>query len=414
MTCRSLTNLATACLSLMAAACLNDSPVSPTSSGVRLSLNAQIEEAGQAVLRRVRIRIFYYQVSQMQVDLPSSPGEVTVEGGTTTSHDIAVQIGPCLRDPDRVRGDGDGCYFIIELALLDDEGQVISEDAQEAYADGSEETLVTEPFFLGAQREMIVIEDSNILDDRALQNQGNVNLTYNLALFAGSGPRAASNVVQLDCGRAGQGVEDNSEFCTFDLKSFRAAVTTVGMTVRQTASTAGTLTNIAGDVKVLILVTPCQDFTLNEVNTIREFAAQGGRVVLLGEWTEIFGPCRDIENRLLMNMGSSLRSIDAALECDGQTGAVKEPAIRSHQITEGVASVTAFCAAELELGTADQPILLDRNNTRVFAAATPISTSPLASPLAQASHDAVPAPPVHKSTGATRSGPAAVSAGVLR
>ncbi len=398
-----------ATLSLIA--CLNDTPVAPDDSGVRLVLAALIPEAGQGVMLRVQIRVFYERLgSGAEINLPSSPDEVSVEGGSTTMHPVSVQIAACFADPLRELAQQGLCNLHIQLTLLDSDGGILSQDSQEVTTSAAQGSIEAPPFVLGAQR-IVVIDDSNILDNRAMGTAGNIRLAQNLATFTPVGARSGATFVQMDCGRPGQTVTDNSDFCTFDLSTLRNTMIAAGAGVRQTASASGTLTSIAADVKVLMLMTPCQNFTTVEVNAIKQFAAQGGRVIIIGEWTDFYGTCRLVENQLLQNLGATLRSADNNLECDGQIGSIPAAAIRTHQITSGVSSLTALCASELQLGATDQSLILDRTNSRVLAATTAISTTPIAAGADGAPGDVLlsrtaevsgVAPPV----GASRQGPA--------
>jgi hypothetical protein len=407
---RNLSNFFLAAGSLATVACLNDTPLAPAPGAVRLSLAASIhDQAGQTDEYRVAIRVFYLRENQQAVTLPSSPAEVRVPAGTTTSRDISVQSGSCLADTFRTGGEEGGCLLIIELRLLDESGGVISSHAQELFVDAGSGVVTPPPFVLTGPQRMLVIEDSNMFDNRAMNSAGNLQFARNLVNFFSPLPRGAATVLQLDCGRPGLGVADNSDYCNLDMSTFRTTVTNAGYLVRQTSSSSGSLTVIPADVKVLMLVTPCQDFTAAEVNAIRQFVAQGGRAILVGEWTDFLGDCRAVENQLLQNLGSSLVSVDGALECDGQVASITATAIRSHQITTQVNALTSFCSAELLPGAGDDGIIYDRTNTRVLAALTTVSTTALpnsSSSVALAASNRDASPPA-KAGNSSRSGPPA-------
>ena len=356
--------LAIFALSLSANACLDDTPVAPKTRDVRLGLRAQI--IGQAAFYRIEITVSYLLEQGGLVQLPSAPAEVIVQPATTTSHDVSVEIGACLRDPLRQQREEGGCILNIELRLLDESGTVLSEDSQEVFATGSEGSIEAPPFVLSSTQLIVVIDDSNIFDNRALNTAGNVALALNLAIMPTGGVRGSETVVQLDCGRAGQGVGDNSEFCTFDMSNFKQVMQAAGLTVRQTASTSGSLSSVPGDVRMLILLTPCQAYTATEVNAISSFISEGGRLVLLGDWTDHYGLCRSVENGLLQNLGAATRSVNGAHECDQTTQSVQSGSIRNHLLMTGVQSLTVFCASSLQLGSSDVPLFSDRTNAFVI------------------------------------------------
>ena len=135
------------CLSLTATTCLNDNPAGPGSAPLKLSIAAQI--SGQAENEwRVGIRVFYTRTTEAEVNLPVSPPEVFVERGVSTTRDVSVQIGSCLSDTERTNLERGGCTFIVELSLLDESGEVVTQDSKEVHAPAAGQTVSAPPFNL--------------------------------------------------------------------------------------------------------------------------------------------------------------------------------------------------------------------------------------------------------------------------
>ncbi len=143
--------------------CLNDSPVAPNASSVRLRLNAVIakNEVAAAADRIVGVRVFYRSVvggdAIAEVDLPSDPQQISAPSGTTTQHEITVQITPCLADPDRVGTPG--CHFSVQLTLLDTDGGTLSTQTQDVDASSPGET-VTVPKMTLQQAEIALSQNA--------------------------------------------------------------------------------------------------------------------------------------------------------------------------------------------------------------------------------------------------------------
>ncbi len=148
--------LALVCLSMLATTCLNDTPSGPGSAALRLSIAAQI--SGQAANEwRVGIRVFYTRTTDEEVDLRVSPDEVFVERGTSTTREVSVQIGECLEDPLRNIPEQGGCTLFVELKLLDEFDEVLTQDLQQVHADAAGQTLdapafnLAKPFMIFSQ-----------------------------------------------------------------------------------------------------------------------------------------------------------------------------------------------------------------------------------------------------------------------
>lgn len=139
---RATSALAIVSLALLTA-CLADAVDAPGADRTpvaRLSLDARVASLGTtggvADDRTVDVRAFYRRLAsdregQDERTLPSSPATFTVAPGTTTEHEIIVQVAQCLGDPQRVGAAEGGCRIGIELRLLDAGGSTLATETTE-------------------------------------------------------------------------------------------------------------------------------------------------------------------------------------------------------------------------------------------------------------------------------------------
>jgi hypothetical protein len=155
-------------------------------------------------------------------------------------------------------------------------------------------------------------------------------------------------------------------------------VTSAGMTMVDDFT--ATLDSIPAGVKVLFLWTPTVVFSRNEVNLMKQFSAQGGRVVFVGEHASYYGSGIPIENQFLLDMGAQMTNIGQQVDCGYVVQA--DTVLRQHQITNGMTGVAMGCASVLVPGPNDFPLWYDMTNTQVLAAVAKVSTTPLPAPPA--------------------------------
>jgi uncharacterized protein YjdB len=117
-------------IALAMSGCLDDTPVAARSPSVRATLNANVATAMAG--GTVRIRVGYRTSRSPLIPLPSSPQQVTLAAGTTVVVPVTVDIGPCLKDPERPVSQVRGCQLTIELTLTDEQGNIIDSQTREA------------------------------------------------------------------------------------------------------------------------------------------------------------------------------------------------------------------------------------------------------------------------------------------
>lgn len=215
--------------------------------------------------------------------------------------------------------------------------------------------------------DVVVINDINVFDDVAFQTPGNMTLVNNLLTYTAPGPRATQRDVWFDCGHGSIGGPSSplGELCGSVWAEFHVQVSAIGYNAIDVFTAQGGLVNIPASVKVIILATPCESYTINEVNALRQFAAEGGRVLLVGEHSGIYQQCIPIENQLLSDLGALLTNFGNVLDC-GVGFVIPPSSIRPHQITTGVTSLTVACASEIRLGPSDLPLFYDTSGSHLI------------------------------------------------
>ena len=221
-------------------------------------------------------------------------------------------------------------------------------------------------------RDIVVFNDLNVFDDTRMRDPNNVRLVQNLVNFTVEAVRNAGTVVQLECGR------QQFAWCNDPgnpLTIFKQTIQQAGFAIRQTASAPGSLTSIASDVKVLILYLPCQPFSVSEVNALKVFASEGGRLMYVGENTAAYLDCFGVENQLLKDLGAVMTNTGSAVDC-GQV-VLTATSLRPHQITTGLTGLTIACSSVITLGPSDFALYLDSKNESVLSGVARIDVTPL-------------------------------------
>ncbi len=110
-------------------------------------------------------------------------------------------------------------------------------------------------------------------------------------------------------------------------------------------------------MKVLFLLTPSVTYSRTEVNILKAFAGEGGRIVFIGENPGYYGNGIQVENQLLVDLGAQLTNSTSYASCSGSDN---QPAanIRPHQTTAGVTNLNVPCATEILLGPNDYALVV--------------------------------------------------------
>ena len=222
--------------------------------------------------------------------------------------------------------------------------------------------------------DLVIFSDVNLFDATGLQTTSNVQLVDNLVDYTTTRGRSSARTVQLECGR-GSGQAELLCGSFFDEFSRRLAQIDYSSVI--TSSKQGSLTSVPANVKVIAFLLSCEVFTASEVNVLKKFAEEGGRIVFVSENSAAFpAACGIVQDRLAADLGINMTHVNAQIEC-GQHRAIPGSSLRPHQITEGVTELMIACSSEIDVGFGAYPLFFDRLGTRVLAAVGKVDTSPI-------------------------------------
>jgi hypothetical protein len=229
-------------------------------------------------------------------------------------------------------------------------------------------TIASRP---SAGGDLLVFNDINMFANGTGGEKPENGLFFqNLISFTGGGPRATgTGVVMLYRGNPAC----YPGYCgpTGAMTTLRAKMTTAGFTIADQAIAAGGLTTIAANVKLLMVWMPLGLFTDTEVNVIKRFAADGGRVVLIGENQSYYGPAGfAAENQLLAALGAQMTNQGGCL-----VPGAYAPVVGPHQVFTGVSQIYMNCVSSMILGPNDYALLKVGND--VVGALAKIDTTPI-------------------------------------
>jgi len=226
--------------------------------------------------------------------------------------------------------------------------------------------------------DVIVFNDINIFDQDGALDGNNVQLFKNLVSFTASGPRASGQTVLIHYGHASLCASSGDPGCTWT--TFQSTLTGQGFTVTTGNDLTAPLTSIASNVKVIILVVPTTAYSHAEINSLKAFAGQAGRILFVGEHVGFYGSGRiGVENQFLADMGAVMQNTGGAVDCANPSRPVlPSSSLRSHQVTEGLTQLTVACASVLNPGPNDYPLFYDTSNQQVLGAVAKVDLTSLA------------------------------------
>jgi PKD repeat protein len=243
--------------------------------------------------------------------------------------------------------------------------------------------------------DLVVFNDINIFDNARIGRNDNRQLVRNLVTFSGSGGiRDGSRGVAFDRGR--NSVCGSSECSDRNLSTMRSVIGEEGYSIVELRSSQGTLTNIPQNIRVIVLWLPLVEYTVAEINTLKQFASEGGRIIFMGEREPYYnGSGRGgfaIQNQFLKSMGADLTNIGGDINC-GDTS-LPATSIRTNQITTNVSRITVNCSSSIQLGPNDYALFYDTTNNFVLAGVAAIDVTPISqmSPLTSTSNITAPTP----------------------
>jgi hypothetical protein len=222
-------------------------------------------------------------------------------------------------------------------------------------------------------KDIVVFNDVNPFDNTGMANPNNRLMARNLVNYTTSGPRGTGTKVLFDRGRNSV-CGGTGECSDAGLSTFRSVIQGEGFAIEELNSTQGSITALAPEVKVVFLWSPRETFTNAEINVLKQFASEGGRVVFVGEWQGYYDAIT-LENDFLSKMGAVMTNLGNAVDCGYVT--LPQASLRPHQITQGMTDVTIACSSVLAPGPNDYPLYYDSTNTHVLSAVATIDVTPL-------------------------------------
>jgi hypothetical protein len=192
--------------------------------------------------------------------------------------------------------------------------------------------------------ELVVINDVDVFDNAGAANPGNAKLIDNLVGFFNAG-RGSGTTVWYDRGRSSK-CADFSGCTNGELTAMAGIIAGDGLTLTDNNSGSGNrYGTIPTAVKVIFLWNPTSAFQKKEVNALRTFLAEGGRIVLVGENKDFAGANGiTAANRLLKDLKVSMRVNSDNVACSGPTTATVGP---SPIMTGVVGGITIDCASSM-------------------------------------------------------------------
>lgn len=223
-------------------------------------------------------------------------------------------------------------------------------------------------------KDIVVFNDINPFDSQGMMSENNVLMVRNLVNYTTTGPRGTGTVVWMDYGRSSR-CSGTGECSSGSMATMYQTIQDHGLSVQDIASSYGSFSAIPPEVKVIFLWNPLEGFAVSEINTFKQFAADGGRLVFVGEWDAYYGSGIAVENAFLLDMGASMTNTGQAIDCGYND--LPEASLRPHQITTDMHGVRVACSSVIVPGEGDYPLYFDMSNTQVISGVATISLTPI-------------------------------------
>jgi hypothetical protein len=234
--------------------------------------------------------------------------------------------------------------------------------------------------------DVVVFNDINLFDETAMATTPaeNRRLVQNLVNFTTTGSRNGGTVVVHSYANGSECYGTCNFFNTMD-----SVMSGNGFTLSYDTASA-TLVNVPSNVKVIFLWTPTVDYTVDEINGLKAFAAQGGRIVFVGENSSYYSGI-PTQTQFLLDMGAQMTNTGAQIDC-GYVTLPDSVIVSTSPIMAGIGQLTIACASIIDPGPNDFVLFYDTSNTVALAGVAKIDLTPLPAPPVPIRSRAVTAP----------------------
>ena len=218
--------------------------------------------------------------------------------------------------------------------------------------------------------DLLVFNDINMWDGQYGSGPENLVLFGNIVGFTTGGARASGHTVMFYTGAGSWcGVECSTATSGYTA-SLGGRLVELGYAV---VNEAGSLAAIPADVKVIFIFIPMTTVPVGDVNGLKQFAGQGGRVVVVGENGGLMGLTGlAAENQLLQDLGAQLTNQGGCLVNGGEYAQAEG----THQLVTGLTQVLMACASPMTPGP-DDFVLFRAPTGEVVGAVAKIDLTPL-------------------------------------
>jgi len=218
--------------------------------------------------------------------------------------------------------------------------------------------------------DLLVINDVDMWSNDFGLAQENQVFFGNIVGFDGGGPRASGHTVMFYTGAGSWCGENCASASSYYTAALGGKLVDLGYAV---VNETGSLATIPTDVKVIFIFLPLATVPVEDVNGLKLFAGQGGRVVVVGENDWVMGSGGiAAENQLLQDLGAQLTNQGGCLVNGGEYAQAEG----THQMVTGLTQLLMACVSPMIPGP-DDFVLFRASGGEVVGAVAKIDLTPL-------------------------------------
>ena len=218
--------------------------------------------------------------------------------------------------------------------------------------------------------DVLVFNDVDMWSSSFGSGPENLTLFGNIVGFAGGGSRVSGHTVMFYTGAESWCGEECSTATSPFTDALGGRLVELGYAI---VNETGSLATIPADVKVIFILLPMATVPVEDVNGLKQFAGQGGRVVVVGENQWVMGTTGlAAENQLLQDLGAQLTNQGGCLVNSGEYAQAEG----THQMVTGLTQILMACASPMIPGP-DDFVLFRAPTGEVVGAVAKIDLTPL-------------------------------------